>query len=163
MAYVPFPYLRPDMDQLTHWLGGDPWDVVPLHGVARLYVAMLGLGSLTAAVALGIDRSSVITVEGWQWLGPIMLTIGGLACIVWAWKPQHRYAYAVAGSVLSASYIFRGVGAMLTLIDGTPAPWAVSLGAVVYTLFGVSILMVWRHLAPVIRPRRLPETPAGVC
>lgn len=160
MAFVPAPNL-PDMNHLTRWFGGDPWDVIPLHGIARVYVAMLGVGSLVAAVALGIDRSSVITVEGWQWLGPVMLIVGGLACVLWAIRPTNRYAYAVAGSVLSASYIFRGVGAVLTLCYGTPAPWAVGLGAVVYSLFGISILMVWRHLAPVIRPKRPPETPAG--
>lgn len=145
---------------LVDWIGGNPWEVVPLHGMARVYVALLGLASIVGAVSLGLDHNSIIVVEGWQYVSPFFLVLGGVACTVWAWQPTWRLAYAVGGSVLATCYLFRGMGALVSLALTPPptAPWALVLGYIVYTMLGLSILMVWRYLAPVIKPRVPPTT-----
>lgn len=144
---------------LGRWLAGDPWDVVPLHGAARWYVVLMGIASIFAALGLALDGGTVVTVHGLQYGSSIALVIGAVACLLWAWRPSWRGAYAVAGSVLAATFLTRAVLAIVTLLEGAKVPWAVHVAGAVYTMLGFSVLVVWRHLAPVIRPRVPPESP----
>lgn len=145
---------------LGRWLAGDPWDVVPLHGAARWYVVLMGAASLLAAAGLALDGGTVVTVRGISgYASSAALIVGAVACLVWAWQPTWRVAYAIAGSVLASTFLVRAALAVATLIRGSPAPWAVHVAGAVYTMLGFSVLAVWRHLAPVIRPMRPPESP----
>lgn len=154
--------LRPKnlAEGVQSWIGGNPWEVVPLHGVARAYVALLGAASILMAIALAVDEGTIIAVEGWEYATPAALAVGGVAAIWWAYRPRSRHAYALAGSVLAGTFVLRGLMAALTLVLGTPFPWAVVVAGCLCWIAGFGVLVIWRHLAPVIAPKRPPDSPA---
>lgn len=138
------------MSAIGRWLAGDPWEVVPLHGLARWYVVLMGVASLLMAGGLALDGGTVVSAEGLKYGSSVALVVGAVACLLWAWRPTWRIAYAVAGSVLAATFLMRAVLAAATLIAGSQVPWAVHVAGALYTMLGFSVLAVWRHLAPVI-------------
>lgn len=148
------------VEGIQGWIGGNPWDVVPLHGIARAYVALLGAASLLMSVALAIDDGTIVAAEGWEYGTPAALAVGGCAAIWWAFHPRSRISYALAGSILAGTFVLRGIMAAVTLVVGTPFPWAVVVAGCLCWIAGFGVLVIWRHLAPVITPKHPPDSPA---
>lgn len=125
-----------------------PRPAAQLVGLERLVVASVGLGNLAVAVALTLDRSSSLVVEGWEVLSPLLFYVSGATVLLWAARPGNAHYYAASIAASMTAYIARAILSAVTLWQGTPVPWSVRVAIVVWLSLAGLVFLAWRRLAP---------------
>lgn len=114
----------------------------------RAVLAVLGLGAVAMGVAFIFDDGTLVTQEWLTWLSPLLLCSAGASTVLWAVLPGSRGLYELSGVLMATATLTRSVMVALTIIDGTPRPWGLTVAGLAWVSMSIMAVFIWLKLEP---------------